>query len=101
MAGAAPAGAEVARRVGAAGGARTPSPGRERLQSNPVDESAFRPTWPDECGIGPAASGSMRAGAPLDGAAGGGSRPSPAPDECASRPTGQTSFVQPARTNVA
>src|SRR4051794_33273585 len=38
MAGAAPAGAEVARRVGAAGGARTPSQPRPS-----PDESAFRP----------------------------------------------------------
>jgi hypothetical protein len=80
-AGAAPARAEVARRVGAAGGppeapaggARMPSPTprRERLLSNPVDESGFRPTSPDECGIRPTASRSMWAEARLNGAAGG------------------------------
>jgi hypothetical protein len=101
----APAGAEVARRAGAAGGAPTPSPTprRERLSSNAADERGIRPTWPDESGFRSTASWSRCAEARLDGAAGGSPRPSPGPDERAFRPTRQTRapFVQPARTNVA
>src|SRR3954471_20165442 len=101
MAGATPAGAEVARRVGAAGGPpeadRDPAhPGRERLPSNPAGERGFRPTWPDECGIRPTAT---RTSPPE-------ANPGPAewparpvwPDECATRPTPSHRVLSVVRT---
>src|SRR3954451_7062705 len=95
MAGAAPAGAEGARRVGAAGGARTPAP--------PRDESAFRPTrrtnvpfvQPGRTNVAfvqlqADQSVLERDWTPPPEAAGGRSRPTPAPDESAFQPDRRT-----------